>query len=586
MPFKKIFAPSNAKFNEKKVFQMPIASEKVAVVGIDFGTSRSGFSFIDTQDKDKKIHYKLKWEGANHRYPKTVTQLVYREGKHVEKWGYEAEQFISELQTEELEEYVLLKYFKMQLKYSQSGMFSPKEKPNVTFNVIEVIADYLRLLYESVMESLEEKFGRRLQNDEVRWCLTIPAIWEDSQKQAMKKAAFKAGMIETVEVSEDDFVLVLEPEAAAAYCFSEQLALQGQSFNNGDTILIVDAGGGTVDITSHKVENSRLRELVSGSGGDCGSSKLDEAYLQFLKEKLGNELQDFFDENRSDYYQILMNWEEAKVKINSLDVASFVNFPNSVVEDYGITFPTGMKIPSRQQIKLKSEDVKNIFQPTFSAILNLVEQHINEVESQTNHSIDYIFVVGGLGCSKALQKMIHDKYDEKVRKVITSDNAGEAIVHGAALLGLDDNIIESRISRYSYGIRVALEFDSTKHEASKKYYSVERSRYEANDCFDIFVKKGQEVKVDEYIEKTYFPSTSNQTSCEIALYKSIFTDVVHVTDHRVGQVGSLNIDMSDLAGGLNRTLEVKMYFGKSEIKVSVVEGNSGKVYHASIDFQK
>lgn len=75
-------------------------------------------------------------------------------------------------------------------------------------------------------------------------CLTVPAIWSDESKAFMREASIKAGIIE-----HDDPIhrleLISEPEAAAAYC---EYKYKSWNLSDGNTFMIVDAGGGTVDL--------------------------------------------------------------------------------------------------------------------------------------------------------------------------------------------------------------------------------------------------------------------------------------------------------------------------------------------------
>lgn len=96
-----------------------------------------------------------------------------------------------------------------------------------------------------------------LNTNLVLWAMTVPAEWSESAKQSMRKAAFEAGI--TTSLDSDALVLLHEPEAAALYAM--QKAEMG--LTNGTSFLIIDAGGGTTDITMHNVEYQGSR-LVLG----------------------------------------------------------------------------------------------------------------------------------------------------------------------------------------------------------------------------------------------------------------------------------------------------------------------------------
>jgi hypothetical protein len=88
------------------------------------------------------------------------------------------------------------------------------------------------------------------------------------------------------EVS-DRLELVLEPEAACvACCAAEHLELQV-----GDTFMVLDCGGGTVDITMHRVAerppNLQLEEICPPSGGPWGSTFVDDGFERFVERLVG-----------------------------------------------------------------------------------------------------------------------------------------------------------------------------------------------------------------------------------------------------------------------------------------------------------
>src|SRR3954470_10360456 len=55
-----------------------------------------------------------------------------------------------------------------------------------------------------------------------------------------------------------------------------------------DSFMVVDCGGGTVDLTTRELlEDKRLSELTERTGDYCGSSCIDKAFLDFVGEKVG-----------------------------------------------------------------------------------------------------------------------------------------------------------------------------------------------------------------------------------------------------------------------------------------------------------
>ena len=124
----------------------------------------------------------------------------------------------------------------------------------------------------------------------------------------MRRAAFEAGLIK--EESSNRLELVLEPEAACIACEAEYPALE-----DGDTFMMLDCGGGTVDITMHRVAQKSpllLDEMRSPSGGPWGSTFIDAEFERFVEKLIGEELFRRFKPS-SPWVEMMRAWEAVKV---------------------------------------------------------------------------------------------------------------------------------------------------------------------------------------------------------------------------------------------------------------------------------
>jgi molecular chaperone DnaK (HSP70) len=132
-----------------------------------------------------------------------------------------------------------------------------------------------------VIESVSKSAQKEINRDQIRWVLTIPANWSDREKYLMRNAAHAAGMISKIDESPERFLFALEPEAAGLYSCITMKKMEKVSelmMNEGENFMIIDAGGGTLDLTAHQVlKGGYLKELCTGKGAAFGSS------LFFLK---------------------------------------------------------------------------------------------------------------------------------------------------------------------------------------------------------------------------------------------------------------------------------------------------------------
>jgi hypothetical protein len=128
----------------------------------------------------------------------------------------------------------------------------------------------------------------------------------------MRRAAFDAGLIR--DESSNRLELVLEPEAACVACEAESLAL-----NEGDTFMVLDCGGGTVDITMHRmVQKSpalQLDEIRTPSGGPWGSTFIDAEFENFVEQLIGAERFRRFKPS-SPWIEVMKAWEALKLSFS------------------------------------------------------------------------------------------------------------------------------------------------------------------------------------------------------------------------------------------------------------------------------
>lgn len=107
---------------------------------------------------------------------------------------------------------------------------------------VDFTTDYLTCVHSYVQKvCLPRQFGDDfLRNQRMSYIVTVPAIWTDKAKGLTRQAASQAV---DVPASDDDLILISEPEAAALYCSS---MCQEVDLKDDDRFLVCDAGGGTV----------------------------------------------------------------------------------------------------------------------------------------------------------------------------------------------------------------------------------------------------------------------------------------------------------------------------------------------------
>lgn len=275
-------------FPHKATFLGKVKTTKKVVVAIDLGTTYSGVSFV-YRDDPSTVNCGAPGLSASRDSIKVPTLLLEKSGEWL--FGQEAHDTYNDLVEEAHDtEYVsdvgnagdllsqrgihLYRFFKLKLKKQESGVetIMVKSTSGHEHKLIDLITHSLKALSTFAMKEIQAGFGAALgiTRNDVLWVITVPAIWTDFGKAFMRKAAFRAGLV-TDEAS-DSLLLALEPECASIAVHQEGYKLG--LFKEGAIFLVLDCGGGTVDITIHRVatvEPLVLDEEALPDGGTWGS---------------------------------------------------------------------------------------------------------------------------------------------------------------------------------------------------------------------------------------------------------------------------------------------------------------------------
>ena len=146
-------------------------------------------------------------------------------------------------------------------------------------SIIDVFADFMRYLFDStraLFESLEPNGELRWNSisDSIELVLTHPNGWGGPQQTYLRNAAVKAGIVPNTPIGHASVHFVTEGEASFNFCATETRAGKNLKVCNtaptqsqfltysqpGEQVLLVDAGGGTIDISTYTVlSNGPLR---------------------------------------------------------------------------------------------------------------------------------------------------------------------------------------------------------------------------------------------------------------------------------------------------------------------------------------
>ena len=467
--------------------------------------------------------------------------------------------------------------------------------------LMTVISESIKFIAGQAIKKLEDQIGKGIQLNKIRWVLTVPALWSEEHKLFMRKAAVEAGLID--HSNSPNLLLCLEPEGASIQCREDAEEALKEKMLKGTIVLVLDCGGGTVDITVHKLtsdpeEKFLCEEILPSSGGcEWGSKYVDKYFEEFLKEFFGNELFEVYTKNAIARLEILKHFEMLKRKFNpgkdersrlQLSYLSEELSPSKLgqlIEKHNKNNPKEIQLKQRGAscIDLPPALMMSFFQPLFENIMSKVDSLLEQAKNKVGYKAKFIFMVGGFSESPYLKDEIKKRFGSDEISVLVPKRPQVSVIRGACMYGLNPRTITSRIAKKTYGINTLTTFDPERHPEEKKVV-IEGEDF-CEDVFDIFVRKNESVSIDEFHTKTYCPVRTRQTVMRIIFYSTDSTEVDFVDEKGVTALGELTIDIGKPFQTVEeKTVKVTLMFGTTHIYATATNKDSTEIKKCEFKF--
>ncbi|EGD80205.1 hypothetical protein PTSG_10884 [Salpingoeca rosetta] len=572
---------------------------------IDFGTTNSGAAYKLAQASDNDVTA-LQFPGeSNIKVPTSV--VVERQAPHnAVGFGPSA--------TSRYEEglHAIFHRFKMQLYKNSRAKTLKADVGDLELPTDLVIARCLGLLKDMVLQQIKDRNALTLSAYEVQWVLTVPAIWVESSKALMRRAAFKAGLIDT-ETS-DRLLLALEPECAALDCHE---TLAADLLKKKTRFVVVDCGGGTVDTAAFEVmqpkPNVRLEAALPPRGGNWGSTRIDEKFLEFLRELLDNPpclrantfavfdmLTSVWEDRKVNFDVSRLSDPDARLRINLNPVLQEMDRPPKLVDAvarYNRKHPgANLKCFGAASLKLTAAHMKTFY----DEVLNDIKTHVRELLRDMGRT-DYVVLVGGFGGSSFVRDAVREVASESGVQVLIPPRPWASIVMGAVRFGLsragscdrhgaEPALVIVRRSPLTYGFGTTKNVTSFKADHpgvsydGRTEFNRDAGQDQVLDVFSTFVKVNDQVPVDREVKHTVYPLRHSQTSVRVDLVSCPRSNVVFTDEHDVEQHGSCVVAVTERGNRSEKPIDVSMKFGETELMMFVHSRTTGAKERVLLDF--
>ena len=435
------------------------------VVGIDFGSSGSGFAYAFIDNQEEIIYNKI--FGANIKDIKVPTEIILDNNNEIISFGAECKQYISNNG--------LIKGKNYYIKDIKRNLYEKNTKIQA-YNSEKIFP--LTLIIQRVLEKLKDLAITEIKiccpyiQNQIKYVVALPAFWESFQKTIMMEASINAGLIR----EEDDKTLffVLESEAVLYYCLDNKYI--DQNLMKEDIDYIICDLGGTNCIISHFVgNNENMNKLCIPIGSQFGSNEINKIFYEEIILKIFGckDFNSYYEKykywNREDEEEVnylYSEWNELERQVNVFKEETNlrrieendyfpINFSlfrdifnndedlNILVEKYNNDCNYyDLKI----QIKSKRKWIINF---PFRIIYNYIKKQVNSLCKAINYILNEritskMILVGGYSKNDILISEIKKQLSNKISYFLQPSSPDLSIMAGAVLFGLNPNKIRQR----------------------------------------------------------------------------------------------------------------------------------------------
>jgi molecular chaperone DnaK len=279
------------------------------------------------------------------------------------------------------------------------------------------------MILQKLKQAAEDYLGEKIE----RAVITVPAYFNDAQRQATKDAGKVAGL----QVER----LVNEPTAAAlAY---------GLDKKKNEQIAVYDFGGGTFDISILEVGEGVVEVKSTNGDTHLGGDNIDQRIIEWLLGEFKKDQGIDLGRDPMAMQRLKEAAEKAKIELSSA-LESEVNLPFITADASG---------PKHLNLKLTRSKLEQLVEGIVQRSIPPVKQALKDAGLEAK-DIDEVVLVGGQTRMPLIQKLVKDLFGKEPHKGVNPDEvvAIGAAVQGGVLRGDVKDVVLLDVTPLSLGI--------------------------------------------------------------------------------------------------------------------------------------
>ena len=296
--------------------------------------------------------------------------------------------------------------------------------PRVKINDKEYSPEELSAMILTKMKKIAEDY---LQEEVTEAVITVPAYFNDTQRDATKKAGEIAGL--------NVRRIIAEPTAA--------ILASNIDMDKGGKYMVVDYGGSTLDFSIADIADGVVEILASNGDVYCGGSDLDKIVSEYIVSEFKTLENVDLSTDVTAMSRVMEAAEKAKMEL-STSVSTEINLPYIIAVD---------GLPRHLSLTLTKAKFEQLIDKEIGKVINLGKEAIRKANIAIN-DLDGILLVGGSTRIPKVQDELTKAFNKPLLKNVNVDEvvALGAAVQGSILSGEKNDVLLLDVTPLSLGI--------------------------------------------------------------------------------------------------------------------------------------
>ncbi|MGC7178691.1 molecular chaperone DnaK [Metamycoplasma hominis] len=282
-----------------------------------------------------------------------------------------------------------------------------------------------------ILSYMKDYADKKLGQPVKKAVITVPAYFDNAQREATKNAGIIAGL---------DVVRIINEPTAAALAFG-----LNKDKNENQKILVFDLGGGTFDVSLLEMESGTFEVLATAGDNHLGGDDWDHEIVKWMVEQIKSKYN--FDPTTDKMAMARLKEEAERAKITlSEQLIANISLPFLAMNENG-------------PVNVELEITRATFESMTEHLLQRTKKPLLDVLSEaklTWNDINEVLLVGGSTRMPAVQKLVAEVTNKKPNNSINPDEVVSvgAAIQGAILAGEIQDVLLLDVTPLTLGIVV------------------------------------------------------------------------------------------------------------------------------------